>query len=304
MILEEKRDQVIENIQRATARGEFNVCVEPDDPTPSADERKELREGFLRRFPTMRFRACNYAARAIAGTVTALVNRKTPVYGIEKVAGIQGGAIVTSNHFSPVDNTVVRTFLRQVGKRYMPVVGSEVNLAMPGLFGFLMNYADIIPISTNPDYMKHDFESLLGNRLSAGEYVLMYPEQEMWFNYRKPRPCKRGTYYYAALFNVPIISCFVEIRDLDELEAPNFMEVSYDMHVLDPIYPNPEKTVRENSVIMCERDYKQKVAAYEAAYGKKLDYRFSVDDIAGWVPPVTAVDKVRAMYSGDLCKSV
>lgn len=33
---------------------------------------------------------------------------------------------------------------------------------------------------------------------------------------------------------------------------------------------------------MMEKDYAQKKAAYESAYQKKLDYRFTPHDIAGW----------------------
>lgn len=32
------------------------------------------------------------------------------------------------------------------------------------------------------------------------------------------------------------------------------------------------------------QDYRQKVAAYEQAYGKKLTYDFDESDIAGWIP--------------------
>ena len=82
---------------------------------------------------------------------------------------------------------------------------------------------------------------------------MIYPEQEMWFNYRKPRYLKPGAYYYASKYNVPIISCFIEIID------------------------------KENAAWMSERDYSQKKEAYEKAYNKKLDYKFEDDDIAGWI---------------------
>ena len=55
------------------------------------------------------------------------------------------------------------------------------------------------------------------------------------------------------------------------------------MHVLKPIYPDPKKTVRQNSIDMMNQDYAQKVEAYERAYGKKLTYDFEEDDIAGWI---------------------
>lgn len=280
----EKREEVIANICRLAQAGEFNSKVEVDDPQLTTQEKRALVQRFLAQYPTVEYRIKNRIARRFANVATRMVNRNTRIYGLEKIAGIKTGAIVTSNHFSPVDNTVVRLTVRKAGKWRMPIVGQESNLAMPSLFGFLMRYADVIPISSDPHYIKGDFERILRKELDAGNYVLIYPEQEMWFNYRKPRPGKRGAYYYAAKFDVPVISCFVEIIDRDELQAPNFVEVGYAMHVLDPIWPDPAKSVRQNSIDMCAKDYEQKVAAYERIYGRKLDYRFTPDDIAGWVP--------------------
>ncbi len=55
------------------------------------------------------------------------------------------------------------------------------------------------------------------------------------------------------------------------------------LHVLQPIYPDPSRSIRSNSIRMQECDYRQKVEAYERCYGKKLDYTFEDWDIAGWV---------------------
>ncbi len=59
-----------------------------------------------------------------------------------------------------------------------------------------------------------------------------------------------------------------------------------------PVYPDPEKSVKENSREMMKKDYQQKVAAYELAYGRKLTYDFEADDIAGWIPPKEMAEKV------------
>lgn len=113
---------------------------------------------------------------------------------------------------------------------------------------------------------------------------MIYPEQEMWFNYRKPRPVKRGAYYYAAKANVPIISCFTEIIDQPKPEKNNdeFYQTKYRLHVLPLIWPDSKLSVNENAKMMMEKDYAQKKAAYEAAYQKKLSYDFEPHDIAGW----------------------
>lgn len=284
-ILLDKRDVVVANIREAVRRGDLNAKVEPDDPDLTPDEKRAICESFVDQYPTWRFRCRRRLARSIINVVTRMVNRNTKFVGLENIKGISGGAIVTSNHFSPIDNTVVRLAMHKAGKWRLPIVCQESNLAMPALFGFMMRYADTLPISADRHYMRNHFKPILEDELARGNYVLIYPEQEMWFNYRKPRPCKRGAYYYAARFNVPIISCFVEIVDKDDLQSPDFVEVSYVMHVLDPIYPDPALSVRENSVAMCKRDYAQKCQAYERIYGKPVDYRFSPDDVAGWIPP-------------------
>ena len=112
--------------------------------------------------------------------------------------------------------------------------------------------------------------------------MLLYPEQEMWFNYRKPRPPKNGAYFYAAKLNVPIVSCFVEIIDLNKDDNSEFKKVKYVLHILDVLYPDKNKTVRENTDYLALTDYSLKKACYERVYGKKLTYRFEDGDIAGW----------------------
>lgn len=82
---------------------------------------------------------------------------------------------------------------------------------------------------------------------------------------------------------MPVISCFTEIIDENEMDNYEFKKVKYVLHVLDPIYPDKEKTVKENTKIMMNKDYKQKKEAYEKAYNKKLDYEFEKDDIAGFI---------------------
>ena len=105
----------------------------------------------------------------------------------------------------------------------------------------------------------------------------------MWFNYRKPRPPKRGAYHFAAKLGTPIISCFVEMIDLPQKDTNEFYRVKYRIHILDVLYPSDELTVKENSNMLCEKDYKLKTNAYEGLYGRKLSYKFEPHDIAGWI---------------------
>ena len=283
MIIGDNREAVIENIKVAAENGDFHSKVEINDPNLTPEQSKAILDRYVQNRQKTSFKAKTLLARQAANLLTFALNRNSKITGIENALSIKGGAIVTSNHFSPVENTAVRLVVKKLGKKRINIVSQETNLAMPGAIGFLMNYADIIPIAEDKNYLKNDFPEIIKSLIQKNEYVLIYPEQEMWFNYRKPRPFKRGAYYYAAKLGVPVISIFVEMQDLNEKDTDEFNKVKFKIHILKTIYPDPEKSVKENSVLMCEEDYAQKKAAYEKAYGKPLDYTFQNSDIAGWV---------------------
>lgn len=282
MIIGGDREPVIENIKAAEAAGEFYRKVELGDPDPSRERRRELVQTYCARRNGARYRLCAAAARASTALLTSALNRDTELVGLEKLAGICGGAFITSNHFSPFENTAVRLLTRALrGRLY--IVTQVANLEMPGFLGFLMNYADTVPISDDPHYLEGDFLNILGEIMEKREYVLIYPEQEMWFRYRKPRPPKRGAYYFASRLSVPVISCFVEQVDLGMPDSrPDFNRVRLRLHVLDVLTPDASKSVRENSMALSALDYRLKSEAYERVYGRPLSYQFSPDDIAGW----------------------
>lgn len=283
MIIGGSKKEVIKNIKEAADSGNLNVKVELGDPELNRIERKRLLGKYVKQRNEIPYHYRNWLARRIVDVVTMGVNYNTKVVGVEKIRHIRSGAIITSNHFNPVDTTIVRYGIKRARRYRMFIVSQDTNFAMKGFLGFLMRYADEIPVSHDKDYMERHFYRTLNNLLvNKHEFVLIYPEQEMWLNYRKPRTLKRGAYYYAAKFNVPIISCFVEMKDLKKDDTEEFKKVKYVLHILDPIYPDPDKSERENSFDMMKKDYEQKKEAYEKAYGKSLVYAFEPSDIAGW----------------------
>lgn len=282
MIIGGSKKQVINNIQQALDEGNLNKKVENGDPSLSPEEKRELLLRYQSRRKERKYRIYNDAACIVRDVVGWTQNRDTKIIGMENLKAVETGAIITSNHFNPLDNTVIRKMSKKAGKKRLYIVSQDTNFAMKGFLGFLLNYADTVPISADRDYMKEIFGPYLNALLRRGEWILIYPEQEMWFNYRKPRPPKRGAYYYAAKYQVPVISCFVEMRDGKKPDTEEFLKVSYTLHIMPPLYPDKDKSVNENSRLMMEKDYAQKKAAYERIYGQKCTYEFSRDDIAGW----------------------
>lgn len=283
MIIGAHREQVIEHIRSAVEAGDFYRKVEVDDPVLTPAECREITDGYLRERKRAGYRLKSFLARRIANAGTVLLNRDTEIVGEEHLPDLRRGCILTSNHFGPLENTVIRQLVRKHGKRRLNVVCQVTNLAMTGWVGFLMRYADTIPLSTDFRYLSGPFLSVLEELLRRDEAVLIYPEQEMWFNYRKPRPPKRGAYHFAAKLGVPVVSCFVEMVDTEKMDAPGFRQVRYRLHVLGTLYPDPALSVRACSEQLCQQDYALKKAAYERVYGRALTDSFMPEDIAGWV---------------------
>ncbi|MFC6181249.1 lysophospholipid acyltransferase family protein [Lactiplantibacillus daowaiensis] len=281
MIIGGDKQAVVANIKNAAEAQQWHQKVEVNDPVLDPTVANQVLQRYLAQLPTPKYRVNNWVADTAANQLTAVLNRSTRFVGLENLAGI-GAGIVTSNHFNPLENTVIRAGLRQAGRKHLAIVSELTNLAMPGPVGYLMRYYDTIPIASDPNYMGRVFPNLLAQVLQAQHLVLIYPEQEMWFNYRKPRPPKRGPYYYAAKFQVPIVSCFVAMQALPKPDNQEFDRVQYTGYILKPIYPDPTLDVRTNSRQMMAQDWQQKQAAYERAYGEPYTPAWEPQDIVGW----------------------
>jgi len=279
--MDASRLKTIENIRANVAAGEFNVKAEPGDPQLDEKQIHQLLKDTVYQRDKLPYKVKNYCAHVIADVACWLLNRSTKYDGMEKIRSLRGPAIITTNHFDFLDCTIMHDFGRRNHKGHIFGISQATNFAMPGFFGFILKYYDMIPISDDKAYMVNWFEPLVQKAFDKGRHLLIYPEQEMWWHYRKPRPVKRGAYFYAAKFKVPVISCFTEMIEQPKRGKDGMRKLKYVVHILDPIYPDPSLSPRDNSRIMMETDYAQKKAAYEAAYGKPLDYEFSNWDIAG-----------------------
>lgn len=283
MIVGGSKEKVIENIKTNLLNNELNKKVEVDDPNLTEDELNSLVDNFYKiRENKIAFKVKSKLAKKMVNDLNNKLNANMEIEGIENIPDIKSGAIITSNHFNPLDSMPIRKMVKEVFKKDLYTVTDAANLALPGDLSFIVNYLDNIPLKRSTKFIINNFVPNLKKVLDKNNLVLIYPEEEMWFNYRKPRPCKRGAYQFAAELNVPIIPLFTEIIDLDKDDNEEFKEVKYIVHILKPIYPNKELLPRENSINMSAEDYKQKCDCYERVYHKKLDYNFSYTDIAGY----------------------
>ncbi|MDY4742173.1 MAG: lysophospholipid acyltransferase family protein [Lachnospira sp.] len=274
------REQVYENIRAAVKRKDFNAKVEPMDPKLGKEDKERILRRYLEYRNTFGYRVKRKIAQAAFSMGTSAVGLITQVSGLENLAGLHGPAIITCNHFSPLDPVIIRYSMKKAGLKRICIVNQDTNLAMKGVIGYMQRYADTMPVSSIRWFMEKEFPAQIKSALDNNSYVLIYPEQEMWFNYRKPRPLKRGAYMYAVRFAVPIIPLFVE-----QIESGSYRngrkKISYRLHILPVIYPPTGMNERSSSIVMMQKDYEQKCRAYSDAYGKKLVYDFEKGDVAG-----------------------
>jgi len=195
------------------------------------------------------------------------------VRGIENFLEVQGGAILTCNHFNVNDNYAVwRVIKPYMGKKKLWKVIREGNYTnSPKPFGMILRNCNTLPLSSNTETMKK-FMTAVKVLLNRGEKILIYPEQAMWWNYRKPRPHKKGAYRIAVNNNTPIIPFFITMEDSEIIGGDGFPVQEYTIHISKAIYPKSDLNKNENMEYLKLENEKVSKEIYESFYGVKLKY--------------------------------
>ncbi len=223
---------------------------------------------------TVRYKVNGGLSRMVEKTAKLLFRRKLrmSVIGEENLAGIKGGAIFTANHFAVTDNLAIKNVADSVpGKHRMYKLVREGNYFMPGFIGWLLRYCDTLPLSGSVHTMKK-LDDAITRILKRGDFILIYPEQAMWWNYRKPRPYKIGAFCYAAKNGVPVVPCFTAIlpKNGEDIYKPD--NIRYETHIMEPIYPDESLRMSERAAKMLEENIRVCREAYEKIYGEELVY--------------------------------
>lgn len=291
MIFGFHRRQVINNIKKNVAKKQFDAKAELHDPVLNNKETNKIVSKYWQYTKTISYRLFNPLVRVVFNIASQILTGRCSIDEIENLPD-SPTAFITGNHYNQFDVLLIGKLALKKRQRLFIVVEAS-NLAMPHLIGWAVRNFDSLPIDHDFHYLSRIFPKKLAQVLSKPGWILIYPEEELWFNYRKPRPLKKGAYYYAAKFNQPIISTFTEIQATSkrELFQRDFYKTKKILHILPTIYPNPDLKIRENMQRMAEIDYRQKKAAYEKYYQRKLTTDFSYEDIAGFSPKKHLLNK-------------
>lgn len=269
----ENRKKILRRIAEFERQGRWNDDVE-DDP-----ESKVLLPNMV---DYLNKKITSKVATGIANIVGTMYFEKLikncqmiikEVRGIENYLAIDGGAVITCNHFNPCDNYAIYKAIKPyLGKRKLYKVIKEGNYTnYPGLIGFLFRHCNTLPLSSNKRTMV-DFVSAIKILLERGEKILVYPEQAMWWNYRKPRPLKSGAFKLALVNDKPVIPMFITMEDAEIFDPDGFRVQAYTINILPAIYPQGGFNRAENVNYMMNQNYTAWKDCYESFYGEKLVY--------------------------------
>ena len=274
-IVSEDRKEVLRKIDEYERKGWFDKDVENDPPSP------ELRPEDV-----------DYLGKKLSSKIkTAIANKmgrkffeKMIKEGAVVIDGMEGGeylrllkdtgAVITCNHFGIPDNYILYHCIQKSlkKKRLYKVIREGNYTGFSGLFGFLFRNCNTLPLSSNRRTMVN-FMSAADTLLKRGEAVLIYPEQGMWWNYRKPRPFKIGAFKIAVRAGVPVLPTFITMKDDEtKLDEHNYPLQHYTLHVMPPVYPDKTLSEKQAAEKMKEDTFALYKAKYEEVYGVPLAY--------------------------------
>ncbi len=267
------RREILEKIKQYEREGRFDEDVENDPPAPELlpDKVDYLNKKLSSKISR---RVANFIGdRYFLGLIKKGALIIDGVEGEEYLSALKNGAVITCNHFGVIDHYIVFHCIRKyLPRKYLYKIIREGNYTnFPGLFGFLMRHCNTLPLSSNRRTMMN-FMSATNALLKRGDSVLIYPEQAMWWNYRKPRPYKIGGFKIAYRAGVPVLPTFISMQDDETLDGDGYPLQRHTLHIMPPIYPDPSLGEKKGAEKMMNEAFAAVKAKYEEVYGVPLAY--------------------------------
>jgi lipopolysaccharide biosynthesis glycosyltransferase len=269
-----ERRAILKKMAQYEKEGRFDEDLEDDPPsrTLMPDEvdylSRKLSSKIKRRFAYM---AGRVFLRDIIRSEKMIIK---DIVGIEHMQNLKSGAVITCNHFNPYDSFAIQVAYdrsKQRRRTFYRVIKEGNYTSFPGFYGMLMRNCNTLPLSSSFKTMQN-FMHAIDKVLKDGNFVLVYPEQSLWWNYRKPKPLKNGAYNFATKNQVPVLPCFITMEDSNRLDEDGFYVQEYTIHIAPPIYPDPAKSKIENIDAMRDENYRIWKEIYEETYQIPLHY--------------------------------
>ena len=269
------RVAILAKIEDFERQGIFDKDVEDDPPAPV------LMPGvcdYKQKKLITRIKAkivFGMARKFLNNLVKSRALRIKDVVGVEHLDNLESGAVLTCNHFNALDTFIMQVVYERSTckkKRKLFRVIREGNYTnFPGFYGKLMRNCNTLPLSSNMAALKECFEGV-DYQLKQGHLVLVYAEQSMWWNYRKPKPLKNGAFHFAAKAGVPVVPIYIAQEDSEDIGEDGFPIQEYTIFVGEPIHADTNLGLTERCNKMMDQNYQWSKRTYEEFYKTPLTY--------------------------------
>lgn len=260
------RREVLKEIENCEKRGEFDKHVDPVDFSlclPVDEKFGYLSKGF---FETIKIFFQRIFCIAPFSYKLHKYDFKTQICGKENLKNLNG-AVVICNHVDKFDCLVAK---KGFAPRTLYVTGAKFN-NQKGYMGDMIRAGRFMPFSDNFTAQKN-LDKAISTVLKRKQYVLFYPEQAMWWHYRKIRPFKNGAFYYAAKNNVPVVPTFITFRDQSENDDEGLPKQQFFYNIMPAVFPQEQLNRRENEQYLLNECHNAWTKKYEEFYGQKLTF--------------------------------
>lgn len=268
------RVDIVKKIEQYEREGRFDEDVEADPPSKvlMPEDIEYLNKSISEKLKTAI--AYTIARRFVNNLIDEKKLIIKEIKGIEHFKKLNSGAVITCNHFNAFDSFAIQLAYEaaeQENRKFYRIIREGNYTSFPGFYGFLMRHCNTLPLSSNRETLKK-FTTAVETCLSEGHFVLIYPEQSMWWNYRKPKPLKSGAFMFAAKSGVPVLPCFITMQDSDIMGEDGYFVQEYTIHICPPIYPEDGLNYRKNMTKMMDKNYQVWKEVYENVYNIPLTY--------------------------------
>ncbi|MGN0728165.1 glycosyltransferase [Treponema sp.] len=273
----QERLEILRKISELEKQGKFWEDVEDDPPARQiqpgeVDYQQKKLSSRIKSF--IAFRAARKFLKKMLKTKQIIISG---IEGTENLGMLKGGTIITCNHFNPFDSFAIQYVYDEIRKKhrhgkFFRIIKEGNYTSYTGFYGELMRSCNTLPLSSNYKTM-NEFIIAVKTLLAAGNYILIYPEQSLWWNYKKPKPLRAGAYKLAVKNNVAVLPVFITMKDSDILDSNGFFVQEYTIHICRPIFPDSTLSRNENVEYMMNENYSAWKKIYENTYKIPLSYK-------------------------------
>ena len=153
----------------------------------------------------------------------------------------KSGYFLYGNHTNVYDAFIPHVQVSQLKKTY--IIANPDAVSIKGVKNLVMMLG-ALPTPSSPQSVKN-FQAAIEKRIAQKRVIVIYPEAHIWPFYNGLRPFSDVSFQYPVKLNAPTIAMVTTYRK-PKGKFQKKRRPFIDITLSDPIYPNPDLSVKEN----------------------------------------------------------